>query len=130
MAKNVVISAKVTPDVAKAIKAQAKANGQSVSAWINDKATRVDGKALIKASKGVVVPEEVDTQITQVALQIGGSAFVGILAYKGIRLILDNAKSKGEVKYTDNEIEGISVLLGVSAAVLTGIGIHKVLSKG
>ena len=43
---------------------------------------------------------------------------------------LDKAKSKGEVKYTDNEIEGISVLLGVSAAVLTGIGIHKVLSKG
>lgn len=129
MRKTVVISAKVTPDIAAAIKAQALAADQSVSAWLNDAATRMTGQEVSRASRGIVVPTEVDTKIVDIAATVGGSAFVGILAFKLIKGGLTNKKAKGEISYDETEIEALSALLGVTAAIITGIGIHKVLSK-
>jgi uncharacterized protein (DUF1778 family) len=127
VAKNVVISAKVTPEIAKVIKMRAKVNGKSVSSLISDMASEVDTKHIVKASKGVEVPKNVEREILKVATVIGGSALVGIIAYKSIKAGLESGKRNGNIDYTDTQIETISTLLGVMGAVITGIGLHKVL---
>ena len=129
MVKNTVISAKVTPEVAKVIKMRAKVQGKSVSSLISDMASEVDTKSVVKASKGIEVPKSVSDDIFQVAAVVGGSAMVGILAYKSIKAGLDAGKRNGSIGYTDTEIEVIATFLGIAGAVLTGIGIHKVLSN-
>lgn len=129
MIKNVVISAKVTPEVAKVIKMRAKVQGKSVSSLISDMASEVNTKSVVKASKGIEVPENVSNDIFKIAGVLGGSAIVGILAYKSIKAALDNGKLNGSIGYTDDEIEAIATLLGVTGAILTGIGLHKALSN-
>lgn len=125
MAKSCVISAKVTPDIAKAIKAQAKSEGKSVSAWVSDRATTTKGMAL----GGAIVPGTIAESITETALMFGGSAFVGILIYKATYASLKGANEKKETKYTKGEIEGIATLLGITGAILTGTLLKRVLTK-
>lgn len=125
MAKNCVISAKVTSDIARAIKAQAKSEGKSVSAWVSDRATNTKGMAL----GGAIVPEAQLTTILEASLVFGGSSFVGILTYKGIFALLQDANAKKEVKYTNNEIEVIATILGITSAILTGKMLHKLVAK-
>jgi uncharacterized membrane protein YebE (DUF533 family) len=124
-AKSVVISAKVTPDVANAIKGQAKKSGKSVSALISDYAGGVDRKAL----GGVVIPSNTQEEIVKVATTIGGSALVGILSYKAIKGALEDSKRNGKIEYTDRQIEGIAMLFGVCGAVVTGIGILQLFNE-
>jgi len=111
VAKNVVISAKVTPEIAKVIKMKAKVNGKSVSSLISDMASEVDTKHIVKASKGIEVPKNVEREILKVATVIGGSAVVGIIDYKSIKAGLENGKRNGNIDYTDTQIETISTLL-------------------
>jgi len=124
MAKNCVISAKVTADIAKAIKAQAKSEGKSVSAWVSDRATT---KSM--ALGGAIVPGTIAETIAETALMFGGSAFVGILTYKAVYASIQGANQKKEVKYTEGEIEGIATLLGVTGAILTGTLLKSVLKR-
>ena len=125
MAKDCVISAKVTSDIAKAIKAQAKSEGKSVSTWVSDRATNTKGMAL----GGAIVPGTIAESIAETALMFGGSAFVGILTYKSIYASLKGANEKKEVKYTEGEIEGIAALLGVTGAILTGTLLKELIRK-
>ena len=125
MAKSCVISAKVTPDIAKAIKAQAKSEGKSVSAWVSDRATTTKDMAL----GGAIVPGTIAESIAGAALMFGGSAFVGILTYKAIYASLQGANQKKEVKYTEGEIEGIATLLGVTGAILTGTLLKELIQR-
>lgn len=125
MVKNCVISAKVTSDIARAIKAQAKSEGKSVSAWVSDRATTTKGMAL----GGAIVPEAQLSTILEASVVFGGSSFVGILTYKGIFALLQGANEKKEVKFTENEIELIATVLGVTGAILTGKILHKLVAK-
>lgn len=124
MAKSCVISAKVTPDIAKAIKSQAKSEGKSVSAWVSDRATTTKGMAL-----GGRVPAQQVNTIMETALIFGGSSLVGLLTYKGVNSLLRDSRNKGEIKYTDKEIEFYSGLLGVLGAIVTGIGLNKLVNR-
>lgn len=124
MAKSCVISAKVTPDIAKAIKSQAKSEGKSVSAWVSDRATTTKGMAL-----GGRVPTQQVNTIMETALIFGGSSLVGLLTYKGVNSLLRDSRNKGEIKYTDKEIEFYSGLLGVLGAIVTGIGLNKLVNR-
>jgi hypothetical protein len=125
MAKDCVISAKVTSEIAKAIKAQAKSEGKSVSAWVSDRATNTKGMAL----GGAIVPEAQLSTILEAAVVFGGSSFVGILTYKGIFALLQDANAKKEIKYTESEIEVIATLLGVTSAILTGKVLQKLIRR-
>lgn len=122
MAKSAVISAKVTPDIAAAIKAQARVKGKTVSALISDYAVGVD-QTIIQSSTGISVPGQTLEDIQRAATVIGGSAFVGILSYKTIKAALLDSKRKGEIRYTESQIEGFSVLFGIAGAIVTGVGI-------
>lgn len=124
MAKSCVISAKVTPDIAKAIKSQAKSEGKSVSAWVSDRATTTKGMAL-----GGRVPTQQVNTIMETAMIFGGSSLVGLLTYKGVNSLLRDSRNKGEIKYTDKEIEFYSGLLGVLGAIVTGIGLNKLVNR-
>jgi hypothetical protein len=124
-AKTVVISAKVTPDVAVALKGQAKKAGKSVSGLISDYAGGVDRKAL----GGVVIPNSAQDEIVKIAATIGGSAFIGILSFKAIKGALEDSRRNGKIEYTDSQIEAIATLFGVCGAVVTGIGILQLFKE-
>lgn len=125
MRKTEVISARVTVEVAQAIRAKALANNQTISTWINDVATTITPNDVSDLAQPVQLPEDVSETYTNVAISMGGSAIVGILAYKGIKGLLLDKKAKNEISYPEVDIEAISVFIGVAAAIVTGIGIHK-----
>ena len=125
MRKTEVISARVTVEVAQAIRAKALANNQTISTWINDVATTVTPNEVSHLAQSVQLSDEVSETYTNVAISMGGSAIVGILAYKGIKGLLLDRKAKNEISYPESDIEVLSVLIGVAAAIVTGVGIHK-----
>lgn len=122
LAKNLstkVLSARVTPEVYTAWQNMASSRNLSVSECLRDAVTMVDKKAILKAEDGIVVPDELKSALGA----IGGGSLVGILLYKGIRTTLEQKHS--EMSKTD--IEGISIILALSGAILIGSGIYKAL---
>ena len=117
-----VLSARVPPDVYTAWQKLAKSNNQSVSECLRDSVTMVDKKAILKAQDGMIVPKD----ITDVLGAIGGGTVVGILGYKAFKSTF--TKHEGHT-LTEQEIEALSVVLGLAAGLFVGAGIHKALSK-
>lgn len=117
-----VLSARVTPDVYSAWQKLADTQKKSVSECLRDAVTMVDKKAIIKAKDGIAVPDD----LTRVLGSIGGGTVVGILAYKGFKATFTKNEVTG---LTEDEIEGISIVLGLAAGLFVGAGIHKALSK-
>jgi hypothetical protein len=122
LAKNLstkVLSARVTPDVYTAWQNMALSRNLSVSECLRDAVTMVDKKAILKAEDGIVVPDELKSALGA----IGGASLVGILLYKGIRVTLE----KNSSDLSKSDIEGISIMLALSGAILIGSGIYKAL---
>lgn len=117
-----VLSAKVTEDVYNGWKTLAAKTDRSVSECLRDALTFVDGKPVMKAQDGMVVPED----LTRALGAIGGGTVVGILAYKGFKATF--TQNAGH-NLTAAEIEALSMVLGLAAGVFVGAGIHKVLSQ-
>lgn len=117
-----VLSSRVTPDVYDAWNGLAESTGRSVSECLRDAITVVDNKPVLKAQDGMVVPDE----LTRVLGAIGGGTVVGILAFKGLKSTLSHTPG---LKLSEEEIEALSIVLGLAAGLFVGAGIHKALSK-
>lgn len=114
-----VLSARVTPDVYAAWQSLAKSRDLSVSECLRDAVVMVDKKAIMKAEDGILVPDDFKSALGAIA----GGSLVGIVLYKGIRVTLESNSSDLD----ETDIEGISILLALSGAILIGSGLYKAL---
>lgn len=120
--KNKVLSAKVTPDVYTAWNGLAESTGRSVSECLRDAIVIVDGKAIIKAQDGIVVPDDLQKTIGA----IGGGTVAGILSYKAIKAVFEN---NPRVRLTEGEIEAFAMMIGLMGGLLAGTGILAALNR-
>jgi hypothetical protein len=128
MSKSVVISAKVEPDIALAIRNKAKFEGKSVSTLLSELVQTVDAKRIVKASKEIEPINQFLEDIGKMSTVFGGSALAGILSYKAIKAVLTDAQVDGRLNFTNQEIEMVAYFLGIASALLTGAGISTLLS--
>lgn len=117
-----VLSAKVTPDVYNGYQALAKNTNRTVSECLRDSITFVNGRPMLTGEDNIAVPDD----LTRTLGAIGGGTVVGIIGYKALKYSLSNRPGN---TFTEQEIEAISMLVGVVAGLIVGTGIHKALSK-
>lgn len=117
-----VLSARVTPDVYDAWQSLANSTNKSVSECLRDAVTMVDKEAVVKGQDGLSVPQDLNRALGA----IGGGTVVGILAYKGLKATFLATKSHN---LTEDQIEAISIVLGLSAGIFVGAGIHHALDR-
>jgi hypothetical protein len=117
-----VLSCKVTPDVYDAWQNMALGQNKTVSECMRDVVTHVDLPKVLKASKGIEIPDEVEKTL----MLVGGGAVIGIIIYKSVLAGLRHNKNHG---LDDGEMEAASTVLGISAALLFGTGLLNHLNK-
>jgi hypothetical protein len=82
----------------------------------------VSAVALQKMDRGgKVEPFEVPDNLTN-ALSILGGLGVGIIVYNSLKKSL----AKNSPEWTEEKIEGISIIAGIGSSILGGVGIHHI----
>lgn len=120
--KSMVLSAKVTPDIYNAWQKLAESRNTSVSVCLRDAVAMVDTGAMLKANDGIVVPEAFEKTLASIA----GGSLIGILAFKGLKSAYTSNMNHD---LTEGQIDAISGVLALAAALIVGSGIHSLLDK-
>jgi len=122
-----VVSARVTAEVAQALKGLAETNNLTLSKYLAHIATTVTPEESLRYVRGVKVPPDVDDKIVELAASIGGGSIIGSGAYKLLKGWLQSRKKS--LNMTDGDVEGISTIAALALTIVSGLGIYKVLTQ-
>lgn len=122
MQKNTkVLSTRVPLEIHKLITKQAKASGLTTSGYLGE---LVKSKDLpTKFTKGGLLPSQnIPDEMNEVLSMFGGLA-VGTLVYHILQSQMPTDK------YTQDQIDGYSTILGIAGGLLSAFGIHEVIKE-